>query len=98
MQAIEVKFLPPTNNKDARLKAFCQAGSITMGIYSIQQKLIEMKISCDMYYCYRFIAEKLRDKLEWNISAYGDMIQGSLSNGNEVFVFVQGEYVKKSDW
>ncbi len=30
MQAIQTKFLPPTNAKGARVKAWCDAGSITL--------------------------------------------------------------------
>lgn len=95
MQAIEVKFISCTNNKPDRLKAFCQAGSITLSLYSLQQELMEVNISCDMVYCYKLIAEKLRDKLGWNNVYYGDMIQGTLFNGNEVFVFGQKDFVRK---
>jgi len=31
MQAIQTKFLPCTDAKDARIKAFCERGSLTVG-------------------------------------------------------------------
>jgi hypothetical protein len=31
MQAIQIKYLPATNTKGSRIKAFCYSGSITVG-------------------------------------------------------------------
>jgi|TARA_R100001244_G_scaffold580_2_gene1231 hypothetical protein len=34
MQAIQIKYLPATNTKGSRIKAFCYSGSITVGYNS----------------------------------------------------------------
>ena len=73
-QAIEVKFLPVTHTKPARLKAFCEAGSVTVGAhnYSAEQA-----------------AEALMAQLGWDEKYYGTLAGGQLKNGNYVFVMVK---------
>lgn len=85
MQAIEVKFLSCTN--DDRLKAFCRAGSLIIGISEITDKLIKLKIPINEENRATYIAEKLIQKLGWFEDYYGNPVIGKLYNGNWVFVF-----------
>ena len=87
MHAIEVKFIGATNNKGDRLKAFCNAGQITIGLTVIDHKLIEAKIPISNDNRAKWIATELKYKLGWNDPTYGRMEMGNLKNGNYVFVF-----------
>jgi hypothetical protein len=78
MQAIIVKYLPATNTKPSRYKAYCNAGSITQ--------------SCG-HYCdtsdnadRRMIAEALQQKLGWIGPRYGHLIEAGLPDGKCVYV------------
>ena len=72
MQAIEVKYLDPTDHRGTRLKATAQAGSlITDWDYNLS----------DEGNC-RKAAMLLIDKLGWPSRISGD---GVLKNGNHVF-------------
>ncbi len=80
MQAIQTKFLAPTNSKPARIKASCAAGSIT--------------IDCDNLECARheedrhqLAAAMLQQKLGWDSETYGKLATGGLSDGTYVHVF-----------
>jgi len=75
MQAITCKYLPATNCKGSRIKATCEAGSVTVGYHSGSDDP------------YRDAAEELCKKLDWN----GALIRGSLPNGVVVWVFEHGE-------
>jgi hypothetical protein len=85
MQAIITKFLGPTNSKGPRVKARCDAGSITVnwvGSYGSDTN--------------HFMAAKaLAEKLGWTGDSYGSLLGGSLPDGKgHCFVFVlrrQGE-------
>lgn len=73
MQAIETKYLCPTNTRGARIKATCEAGSVTISyLYDLSGQA-----------CHRQAAEALRDKLGWS----GDLLGGCLPSGNYCFVF-----------
>lgn len=91
MQAIEVKFLPVTNNKPDRLKAFCNAGHMERGISGLQDSLILRDISPSMENCAKLLAENLRNDLGWYQVHYGRLVMGTLKNGNYVFVFTGKE-------
>lgn len=87
MQAIEVKFLGATNNKPDRLKAFCNAGSITIDTYTISVALLErLGMPINEYNRSWYIALQLRKKLGWTEELYGKMICGTIKNGHDVWV------------
>jgi hypothetical protein len=77
MQAIQVKFLGPTNTKGSRRKAWCDAGQVT----------VSTDFALNSEDNARKAAEALRDKLGWNAPHYGAWECGSLPNGDYVFVF-----------
>jgi len=74
-QAIHTKFLGPTDYRGARIKATCDAGSLTIG-YPYQANIGED--------AHRIAAEALRDKLGWT----GQLIPGYLPDGSYAFVFL----------
>lgn len=75
MQAIQVKYLPVTNHRGARLKAFVGADSVIINRnYEVDIDVDEAKA-----------AEMLAHKLQWT----GEFIRGALPNGNIVFVIAQ---------
>ena len=74
MQAIQVKFLGPTNFRGSRYKAWAQAGSVTL---SSDHALNPSGNA-------RKAAEALATKLGWT---YGELIEGGLPNGDYVFTF-----------
>lgn len=74
MQAIQTKYISPTNHRGARIKATAAAGSITISYpYELSGQA-----------CHRAAAEALRDKFGWD---HGPLVGGQLSNGDYVFVF-----------
>jgi hypothetical protein len=75
MQAIQTKFLCPTNTKGARIKASCAAGSITI---SYPHELSGQAV-------HRKAAEALVAKLGWDEIA--SLLGGCLPNGDYCFVF-----------
>lgn len=71
-QAIQVKYLGPTNYLGSRYKATAAAGSITVGVddaLSIESNVIAA-------------AQALCDKFGW----VGGMVYGQLADGSYVFV------------
>jgi hypothetical protein len=72
MQAIQSKFIGPTNTRPARIKATCAAGSITI---SHPQDLSGQA-------AHRQAAQALLDKLHWGYKILG----GNLPDGNYCFV------------
>ncbi len=86
MQSITTKFLAPTNTKGDRIKATCEAGTITAAWdYEFDSKDNHMAA-----------ADALRIKLGWNTKCYPDMVGGDTKDGM-VFVFVKTEYTLKSE-
>lgn len=81
MQAIQVKFLAPTNSRGARLKATCDAGSVTI---PFPCELSGINAS-------REAAQTLCNKLGWVAPTYPPMVGGSLPDGSDCFVFVTKE-------
>ena len=76
MQAIVTKYLPATNTRGSRIKATCDAGSVSI---SYPHELSGSD-------CHRAAAQALLDKLDWN--KYGALIGGGLpNNAGYVFVF-----------
>ena len=70
MQAIQTKFLSPTNTKGARIKAFCAAGSLIHDF--------EYGDDCQD----RIAALKLIQKLAWDVQIIGS---GQVKSGDWVF-------------
>lgn len=77
MQAIVTKYFGPTNSRGSRIKAQCDAGSITIAYPS---ELSGMD-------CHAAAAKALVDKLGWNDANYGGLLGGQLPNGDYAFVF-----------
>ena len=77
MQAIQTKYLGPTNSRGARIKATCAAGSATI---SYPHELSGQA-------SHRKAAEALVNKLGWVDPYYGGLLGGQLSNGDYCFVF-----------
>lgn len=77
MQAIQTRYLSPTNSRGARIKATCAAGSITISYpYELSGQAVHRKA-----------AEALVNKLGWNDPHYGGLLGGCLPNGDYCFVF-----------
>ena len=84
MQAIEVRYLPPTDYLPARLKAFCQAGAV----------IVSFDDGLDDYERDLAAARALCRKLKWydiDLVAYGH-----LKNGDAVFCTKYRRYGKES--
>lgn len=77
MQAIQTRYLSPTNSRGARIKATAAAGSITISYpYDLSGQA-----------CHRKAAEALTVKLGWIDPHYGGLLGGCLPNGDYCFVF-----------
>lgn len=75
-QAIETKFIGPTNTRGSRVKASAQAGSVTIGW--------DHALNTDENHAKA--AQALADKYGWE----GNMVGGGNAAGNgNVFVFVE---------
>jgi hypothetical protein len=86
MQAIQTKYIPATNTKGARVKAWAWAGSLTIAFASgVSTELNHVRA-----------ARALAVKLNWTKGEYGALYGGCLPNGREyAFVFAhptQGLY------
>lgn len=80
MQAIQTKYLSPTNTKPSRIKAWCEAGSVT----------ISYPHEHDESGAHYSAAQALAVKLEWTGPHYGELKQGSLpNNGGYCHVMVK---------
>lgn len=73
MQAIKTKYLAPTNHRGARIKATCDAKSITVS-YAYELSIEEN---------HRLAAIELKTSLNWG----GTLESGSLKDGSYVHVF-----------
>jgi len=77
MQAIQTKYLGPTNNRGARIKAWCAAGSKTMDYpYGLNTDLAHYSV-----------AQELMIQLGWTCDA---LHQGCLPDGSYCHVMVKG--------
>lgn len=73
MQAIQVKYLGPTDSNGSRYKAVCQAGSITDNRdYALSDEADQKRV-----------AELLVAKLKWNMEVID---AGVLKDGSRVFM------------
>lgn len=77
MQAIQTRYLGPTNSRGSRIKATCAAGSITI---SYPHELSGQG-------AHRKAAEALVSKLGWDHIYYNGLLGGQLANGDYAFVF-----------
>jgi hypothetical protein len=77
MQAIQTRYLGPTNSRGARIKAWAAAGSITIAYpYELSGQA-----------CHRMAAEALALKCKWDTPFYGQLLGGQLENGDYAFVW-----------
>jgi hypothetical protein len=77
MQAIQTRYFGPTNHRGARIKAWAQAGSITIPYpYELSGQA-----------CHRMAAELLALKCQWDTPFYGELLGGQLENGDYAFVW-----------
>ena len=78
MQAIQTKYLGPTNSRGARVKATCAAGTVTVPYpYELSGQAV-----------HRAAAQALCAKLGWtDANGYEPMLGGCLADGSYVFVF-----------
>lgn len=76
MQAIQTKYIGPTNFRGSRVKASCAAGSITLGWLS----------ELDTDGNHRHAAETLWKQLGWNKK--NKLLGGGLKDGSQVWVQV----------
>jgi hypothetical protein len=74
MQAIQTRYLSPTNSRGARIKATAEAGSVTI---SYPHELSGQA-------CHRAAAEALALKFDWD---YGQLLGGQLPGGDYAFIF-----------
>lgn len=80
MQAIITKFIGPTNYRGSRIKAKCQAGSITVSY--------EHGLGTDDNH--DAAAKALAEKLGWTGDGYGKLVGGGLPDGTgNCYVFVK---------
>ena len=78
MQAIETKWISPTNTKGSRIRAKCQGGSV----------MVSWDHSLGITGNHVYAALKLIEKMGWVAPHYGvDWVHGENTNGNG-FVFV----------
>lgn len=77
MQAIQTRYLGPTNHRGARIKAWAAAGSVT----------IDYPHELSGQACHRKAAEALLVKLGWLDAHYGGLLGGQLESGDYAFVF-----------
>ena len=68
MQAIITKFIPCTNHRESRVKAICEAGSLTLGwdhALNVEEN-------------HQRVAEALQTKLGWAGGHYGRLVGGGM--------------------
>lgn len=75
-QAIETKYMGPTNHRGARIKATCIGGSL----------IVNWDHSLDVFENHAVAAERLMDKLKW--TSANDFAGGQLKSGSYVFVML----------
>lgn len=80
MKAIQVKYLPATNTKPTRLKAWAEGGN---------SAVVSKSYELDEVDNYKVAAKALMDKLGWHHQIVG----GGLPNGNYCFVMLAKDEV-----
>lgn len=84
MQAIQTRYLGPTDYRGSRVKASCQAGSVTLTWYD----------ALDTEGNHDAAAFALADKLKWNTGAHGIMMRGASPDGRgNVYVFARASEI-----
>ena len=84
MQAIQTKYLGPSNYRGARIKAWCEAGSLT----------IDYPDELSGQACHRKAAESLQAKLGWDEQSYSSdrkskpVLLGGALPGNAGYCFI----------
>jgi hypothetical protein len=84
MQAIITKFLPATNTRPNRIKAFCPAGSVTLCSDNFPFASHDER-------SHRKAALMLQEKLNWNFP----MLGGNMPDGNYCFVQFPNQFVNE---
>ena len=88
MQAIQTRFICPTDTKPARIKAWCERGSLTVsanGLPAVSQHEAAARLLCE-----KFAAEDVK----WYGTPIADnpwlrpMVSGTLPGGDGCHVFV----------
>ena len=82
MQAIQTKFFPCTNYRGARIKAWAEAGSVTIGW--------DHALNVDENHAKA--ANALAAKLGWVGTGYGTLVGGCMPTGGYSFVFPARKY------
>ena len=78
MQAIHTKYIGPTNTRGSRIKATCDAGSVTIPYpYELSGQA-----------CHRAAAEALAAKLGWDDQDYGAGLLGGCLPKNAGYCFI----------
>ena len=80
--AIQTKFLPCTNYRPSRVKAWCQAGSV----------VLSWDYALDAPDNHEKAAKTLAAKLDWSNPYYGELVGGALPDGGYAFVFKRPAY------
>ncbi len=81
MQAIVTKYLGPTNNRGARVKATADAGSVTVSW--------DYTLNSDGNH--DGAARELAKRLGWNAETHGKLVGGGAPDGTgNCYVFVKG--------
>ena len=79
MQAIQTKFIPRTDFRESRVKAWVEAGSVTLGWdHALNVEENHAKA-----------AKALRENMGWVGKGYGEIVGGCLPSGGYAFVFVR---------
>mgnify|MGYP001766509437 CR=1 FL=1 len=77
MQAIQTRYIGPTNTRGSRIRAWCAAGSI----------VIPFPYEADSQQAaHRIAAEALQHRLGWTGDNYGQLLGGCLPSGDYAFV------------
>ena len=78
MQAIITKYLPCTNHRESRVKAVCEAGSLTLG----------WDHSLNVEENHQRVAQALQTKLGWTGGHYGTLVGGGMPGSGYCWVMV----------
>ena len=85
-QAIETKFVGPTNSKGSRIVAKCQAGRI----------IVQYDYALNVDQNHERAADRLASRLGWIGDGYGHLIGGGSTKGDGyLFVFAN---TKRTQW
>ena len=80
--AIQTKFLPCTNYRGSRVKAWCQAGSV----------VLSWDHALNVEENHEKAAKALAAKVDWTHERYGVLVGGALPDGGYAFTFKRPAY------